>query len=230
LSIRNVGLLALTVTSGATDAIGFLALGGVFASVMTGNMVLLGISGAETDAALAGHAAAAIGMFIAGNALGVRLAGRPLANDANWPRSITRALWVEAIPFGGYAILWWLFGGHPGTYPGLGCLALIAVGLGIQSTAVQRFGHGLSSTYLTSTLIAVVVGFTAGEAGARRGDPDVALRVRILIALIGGAAVSALLVEQFPMFAPLLPLAGLAAALVAAHPAGSATPSVAEPP
>jgi uncharacterized membrane protein YoaK (UPF0700 family) len=229
LSSRDVGLIALTVTSGAADAIGFLALGGVFASVMTGNMVLLGISGAKMDAALAVHAAAAIAMFIAGNALGVKLAGRPQDGDPVWPRTVTRALWVEAIPFGGYAILWWLFRSHPGVYPGLGSLALLAMGLGIQSTAVQRFGHGLSSTYLTSTLIAVVVRLATGEVGSRRGDPDAALRARILIALIGGAAVSALLIEQCAMFVPLLPLAGLTAALVAAHRAGSTTPSVVQP-
>ena len=43
----------LTFLTGCADAIGFLALGGAFASVMTGNMVLLGLSAGRGDADLA---------------------------------------------------------------------------------------------------------------------------------------------------------------------------------
>jgi len=39
---RDVGVFLLATMSGATDAIGFIALGGAFTSVMTGNMVLFG--------------------------------------------------------------------------------------------------------------------------------------------------------------------------------------------
>src|SRR6185369_17222366 len=47
--LRHALILALAVNAGATDAIGFLALGGAFTSVMTGNLVLFGISAAEGD-------------------------------------------------------------------------------------------------------------------------------------------------------------------------------------
>ena len=42
--VRNGAAMALAATSGATDAIGYLTLGHVFTSAMTGNLVLLGIS------------------------------------------------------------------------------------------------------------------------------------------------------------------------------------------
>ena len=42
--VRQVILVLLSLNSGATDAVGFVALGGAFTSVMTGNMILLGIS------------------------------------------------------------------------------------------------------------------------------------------------------------------------------------------
>jgi uncharacterized membrane protein YoaK (UPF0700 family) len=46
--VRNAAAAALAVTSGATDAIGYLALGHVFTSAMTGNLTLLGSSTATS--------------------------------------------------------------------------------------------------------------------------------------------------------------------------------------
>ena len=60
-------------TSGVLDAVGFLGLGGVFASVMTGNLVLLGLSGGTRDRSLAVHAAVAIGCYVVGVAVGTRV-------------------------------------------------------------------------------------------------------------------------------------------------------------
>jgi uncharacterized membrane protein YoaK (UPF0700 family) len=53
---HTCGLL-LTVAGGGLDAICFLGLGGVFARVMTGNMVLLGLSAGHRNTTLAAHAA-----------------------------------------------------------------------------------------------------------------------------------------------------------------------------
>lgn len=74
---RNWLVVLLTVNSGATDAIGYLALGGAFTSVMTGNMVLFGLSVAERDSELLGHVLAVIAAYIGGCLLGARLAGHP---------------------------------------------------------------------------------------------------------------------------------------------------------
>lgn len=59
---RRLGALVtfLAMTAGATDAISFLGLGGVFSSVMTANMVLLGLSAGTHNGPLALHAAAAL--------------------------------------------------------------------------------------------------------------------------------------------------------------------------
>jgi uncharacterized membrane protein YoaK (UPF0700 family) len=91
--LRDLAAVALAVTSGATDAIGFLALGGVFTSVLTGNMVMLGISVGRADSALAGHVAVAVVSYIAGCALGARIAGTATADDPTWAPAVTRALW-----------------------------------------------------------------------------------------------------------------------------------------
>jgi len=80
IALRHALVVVLTLNAGATDAIGFLALGGAFTSVMTGNLVLFGISAAEGDASLARHILTAVLCYIAGCVLDGRLAGTP-AND-----------------------------------------------------------------------------------------------------------------------------------------------------
>ena len=92
-------VVVLTLNAGATDAIGFLALGGAFTSVMTGNLVLFGISAAHADGGLARHTATAIACFIAGCVVGARLAGTAHDADPVWPRSVTHTLLVQFAVF-----------------------------------------------------------------------------------------------------------------------------------
>ena len=74
---RQALVVVLTFVTGSADAMGFLALGGAFSSVMTGNMVLLGLSVGRADGELAVTSAAAIGSFIVGVLVGAHLAGVP---------------------------------------------------------------------------------------------------------------------------------------------------------
>src|ERR1700758_3837062 len=81
--LRDLLLNALTVSSGAVDAISFLALGKVFTAFMTGNFVFLGM-------AIAGHSEApsmiAVLVPMAGFGLGVYLATlivTPRQNETN---------------------------------------------------------------------------------------------------------------------------------------------------
>jgi uncharacterized membrane protein YoaK (UPF0700 family) len=205
--LRQTLVVALAVVSGATDAIGLLALGGAFTSVMTGNMVLLGVAASSADGALAASSGLAILAFCAGAALGARLAGLPVAGDPVWPRRVTVALGVELVLFAGYAVGWWISGGDPGRGLALALLLCTAVGLGIQSSTVQRFGvSGMSTTYLTGTLTTVVIRLASG-----RGVREVWHSVEILLGLIAGAAAGALLVLALPLVAPVLQLGALGA-------------------
>jgi Protein of unknown function (DUF1275) len=49
LRMREAAAMALAAASGSTDAVGYLALGRVFTSAMTGNLTLLGIAVAHRD-------------------------------------------------------------------------------------------------------------------------------------------------------------------------------------
>lgn len=208
---RDALVVALTVATGATDAIGFIGLGGVFTSVMTGNMVLLGVAAGKGNGALALHTGAAFAGYVVGSWLGAHLAGGIPSEPAIWPRSVTIALLAELAIFAVFGIWWELAGGHPTPHATYALIAVNATALGTQSSAVLRFGiRGLSTTYLTGTLTHVVAGLT-------RGGPEVEARsVAILCALVAGAGLGAVLTVDVPRAAPAAPLGILVCVLIVA--------------
>jgi uncharacterized membrane protein YoaK (UPF0700 family) len=209
---RQVLLVLLAVNSGATDAVGFVALGGAFTSVMTGNMVLIGLSAAKSDGAVALRSALAIVLFMAGCVVGSRVAGQPAEGDPLWPRQVSRALWVELAAFAVYAVGWWLSGSHPAGNVQLVLLSANAVALGVQSSAVLRFGvSGLSTTYMTGTLTTMMAALAAG-----RHPRKVLPSAEIIAGLIVGAAAATLLAIYVPVVAPLLQLGLVLVVLVTA--------------
>jgi uncharacterized membrane protein YoaK (UPF0700 family) len=210
---RHALIVLLTLNSGATDAFGFLALGGAFTSVMTGNLVLLGIGAGRADNTLAIHAAGAVICFILGCVLGTRMAGTAVTGQALWPMAVTRALAVELGLISAQAIGWWVTRTHPSGGVQLALLAANAVALGIQSSAVQRFGEsGLSTTYMTGTLTTLVVRLTSGHRVR-----DLAGSIQLLLALVVGAIAMSLLRVHLPVAAPLLQLGCLIFVLIGAR-------------
>jgi uncharacterized membrane protein YoaK (UPF0700 family) len=208
---RNLLVVLLALVSGATDAIGFLALGGAFTSVMTGNMVLMGVAVGSADASLVGSILAAFGGYVTGAALGTRIAGTPEADDETWPAAVSRALGAELALFVVFAVAWWQLGSDPSTGWSVTLLALTAAALGIQSSAILRFGvAGLSTTYLTGTLTTVVVRLMS-----RQPLHTVRHSSLILAGLVFGAAAGATLVTQLPPAAPVLQLGLLGVVLAA---------------
>jgi uncharacterized membrane protein YoaK (UPF0700 family) len=204
-------VVLLTVVTGATDAIGFLHLGGVFTSVMTANMVLLGISGPRHDGSLALHSGVALVGYVAGSGIGALVAGRPTGLQPAWPRRITAALLLELGVFGVFAVWWELAAGHPSAKATYVLIGVNAIALGTQSSAVLRFGlPGLSTTYLTGTLTQVVASV------ARRKAQIPTRSVAVLLALIIGALIGAVLSIEVPRAAPALPLGVLVVVLVIA--------------
>ena len=197
---RHALVVMLTFVTGSADAMGFLALGGAFSSVMTGNMVLFGLSAGAADSELALTSGGAILAFVVGLLVGARLAGSPRPDDPTWPRQVTRALLVELTVFLAFLAGWEVSSGHRTDNLQLGLLMLSAVALGMQSSAVQRFGvNGLSSTYLTGTLTSFI-----GDLAARRPRASWMPRGEVLLTLMTGAAVGALTTVHLPRLAPAL--------------------------
>ena len=200
---RHLALVLLAVNSGATDAIGYVSLGGAFTSVMTGNMVLLGLASTRGDGGLALRSGLALVLFAGGAFVGARIAGAAQPDDPLWPRPVASALGVQLLGELIYAIGWWSAGGHPkgGLQPVL--LGISAVNLGIQSSAVTRFGvSGLSTTYLTGTLTALMVTLARGQ-----HPRNVVPSAQIICGLIGGAALATALSRHAALAVPALQLA-----------------------
>jgi len=209
---RDALVITLTLVTGSVDAIGLIRLGGVFTSVMTGNMVFLGMAASEHSGSIALHTGVAFAMYIVGSFIGARVAGHAPDHESHlWPLSVVKALSVEIVVIAVFAG-WWEFV-HAAPSPDIAycLLGLNAMALGIQSSAVLRFGvSGLSTTYLTGTLTQFIAGFT------KKNSPVQVRSCFILLALITGAALGALCALHAPLAAPIVPLGALGIVVVGA--------------
>ncbi len=191
--------VVLALASGATDAFGYLRLGGTFTSVMTGNMVLFAVAAAGSNAPLVVRTALAILGYLGGSALGVRLAGA--GYTATPARTVRRLLWAELALFVVYAVVFQIVGmeGHLAVQAAM--LVVAAIGLGVQSSAVQSYQvSGLSTTFLTGTLTSVAVHLAQGKP-LRHASRS----LLILGGLLAGAAAAAGLALASPRAAVCLP-------------------------
>jgi uncharacterized membrane protein YoaK (UPF0700 family) len=99
--VRDGAAMALATASGSTDAIGYLALGHVFTSAMTGNLTLMGIAMAHRDGLRIGRVLVSLFCYMIGAALGARIARAPEPQDPVWPPTVTRALVLVGLICGG---------------------------------------------------------------------------------------------------------------------------------
>jgi uncharacterized membrane protein YoaK (UPF0700 family) len=199
---RGRAVLLLAALSGATDAIGLIALGGAFTSVMTGNLVLVGVAAGTADASALGLTAAAIGGYMAGVYVGARAAGEPQPGQGPWPHRVNRALFVELAALALFAAAWWSLGSGPASGWFAPLIAVNALALGVQSSAILRFGvSGLSTTYMTGTLTSMIT-----RLAARHPLTSVRTSGALLAALIAGAGAAGLLVSVAPAGVPALQL------------------------
>ena len=195
--------VALTFGTGATDVASFTRLGNVFASVMTGNLVLLGLAAARLSGALAAHVLVAFAGYVAGVAAGSRLipAGK-IPEGVH--HSVPRVLLAELVLLGGFTAGWELTGGAPHGGDQLVLAAVAATAMGMQSAAARGLSARVSTTYLTNTLTMVVAALV--QPGSRRVQWREATQ---LLALAGGAAVGGVLLVTVPAALPAIPLAAL---------------------
>ena len=218
-SVLTTAAVLLTIGSAATDVISFTRLGSVFASVMTSNIVFLGLAAANQSAALAGHAAVSFAGYVIGVAGGSRMARSGCRNgDAApghggkpWSAWITATLITEAAIFAVFAAGWEITGTKPSGAAQFFLLAVATVAMGMQSAVVIVLGiAGVSTTYLTGTLTTLIDTIARPD---RRGGAD-ARRVLVLLALVAGAGLSGLLIATVPSAVPAIPLAMLMGVVV----------------
>src|ERR1700682_845197 len=188
LRFRDLLLNGLAVSSGAVDAISFLALGKVFSAFMTGNIAFLGLRVAGAGA----PGAVAILVSLAAFAVGVYLSTRivkPSEGSGMWPRGVTVALGASLIAHAVFLVVWFASNGQPTVDVAHVLLASWALAMGMQSAAVRTLHvDGVFTTAATATIIYLAGDLTNWSAtvAGRRGLAGV------LVSLFIGATAAGL--------------------------------------
>jgi uncharacterized membrane protein YoaK (UPF0700 family) len=222
LYLRNILLVALASMSGFMDAISFIELN-VFASVLTGNTVLLGLAISTGNPLNVIVPLVAIMGFIGGVALGNRLAEPNLDFQKKiWPTTVTRALIVEVIflaifTAGGFVVAKSISG-----LPLYLFIMLATISMGIQSSAVRALGvPHISTTYITGTWTNLIIGLTRQQTSSTRTDNDERksghlLSIGVVIIYILSAIAGGLTVSNLSLVAAIIPVIGISIVVVVA--------------
>ena len=143
-SRRNVALAcALSALAGYVDGIGFIHLGGLFVSFMSGNSTRMGVSLAQGQWVTATQALGLIALFVTGAAAGSLIVLGRGANRQPW-LLLAEALLLAA------AALCYAFG-----LPNA-AVAAIVLAMGLENAVFQiQGGGGLGLTYVTGALVKV---------------------------------------------------------------------------
>jgi len=155
-SSRNVALAcALSALAGYVDAIGFLHLGGLFVSFMSGNSTRMGVSLSEGQWSSAATSLGLIALFVIGAAAGSLIVLGHGVNRQPW------ILLAEAVLLA-IAALCYAFGSSNAA------VAAIVLAMGLENAVFQiHGGAGLGLTYVTGALVKVgqlaAVALTGGD-------------------------------------------------------------------
>ena len=216
--LLTVIAIALTFGSGAADVASFTRLGGVFTSVMTGNIVLWGLAAARGSATLASHAAVSIAGYVLGVAGATWIVRRVTrdcdsGDEAVVPGHVRWVLVAELTLLAGFTGGWEASGASPAGWAQYFLLATLAAAMGLQSAAVNRMGlTEVGTTYLTGTL----TGLVSSLASPGKSTPFLGRRFGVLIGLLAGASLCGLFVATAADVVPVLLLAALITTMVAA--------------
>jgi uncharacterized membrane protein YoaK (UPF0700 family) len=212
-------LLLLSVTTGLVDAVSVLGLGKVFTANMTGNIVFLGFAIAGTPDFVAAPFLVALATFMLGALLAGRignaLGGRPLRH---W--LLTAAI-VEAVLLWAAAAIALQFeiAAQAPRWALYAVIAATAVAMGFRNATIRQLKvPDLTTTVLTLT----ITGIAADSMLAGGRNPNWGRRIGGVVAILGGAALGALLVGCTGSLVIPLILAGalvlVGTALCAIHP------------
>ena len=202
----------MCIVSGSLDAISFLALGEAFASVMTGNIVFMGVAAGTLDSRLGLFCGIAIAGYVLGVVLGSWLVSRwkKPSEEAIFPSRVTKTLGVELGILVIACIGWFSIGGAPDRGLEMGFLVAAAGVMGIQGSAVRRMGVPVSTTYMTGALTTLLEAIVTRRPFSRTESTA----VRGLLALATGALLGSLVLTFLAPAALLVPTLALGTVLL----------------
>jgi uncharacterized membrane protein YoaK (UPF0700 family) len=177
-SARNIALAcALSALAGYVDGIGFLHLGGLFVSFMSGNSTRMGVSLAAGDFLGGMQAFGLIALFVAGATFGSFIV---LGRGANRQPSL---LFAEALLLGVAGITYEFALSNV-------AVAAIVLAMGLENAVFQiKGGAGLGLTYVTGALIKVGQLVAAALVGGARFAfvPNLLLWAALVVGSVLGA-------------------------------------------
>ncbi len=186
---RDGLLISLTFATGIVDATSYLGLGQIFTANMTGNTVFFAIAVGEGNILTAARSVVALVGFAVGALVASRHLDRAKGPDP-WPRVVTEALYAEIGIVAVFAIAWSWVGGRPGTTPSYLLIAVLSLGMGVQSAVGRRLAvPGVSTNVITMAM----TGLMAELAAVGISGPNVRRWGAAILALGLGAALGTVL-------------------------------------
>jgi uncharacterized membrane protein YoaK (UPF0700 family) len=210
--VRDLLLVGLAFSSGAVDAISYLALGKVFTAFMTGNIVFLGLRLGHTDVQDLVRVSTALIAFAAGSFWAIKVVA-PTMGTSLWPRRVSAALTIGAVIQVVFLVLWVACSGRPGTGTGHLLTGISALAMGLQTGAVVSLGlRAVFTTAATATVVNLMGDLARWPLTDREGSRFAG----VLIGIVAGAAAGAALIASARSVAPVLPLVASVLVIVAA--------------
>lgn len=204
----ETALILLSLGAGGTDAYAFLSLGGIFTANMTGNLILIGLFQRPDYLVTLLGAGLAIAVFVVTVLVGFRVTFRPDATTTH-PR-VLRLLVAGVVAQTLVLIVWVALAATVPLVVQVALVSASAVAMASQTVVSKRVSSmsGVTTTYVTGTLTSVMQDIAEGKPGNR------AIRILSVVALVVGAAATALTMIVTPVLGPVLPWVCVVAALV----------------
>jgi len=175
-------LLAMTVVTGAVDAVSILRLGRVFVANMTGNIAFLGFAAAGAPGFSVPASLVALGAFLAGAGIGSRIPGSPSR------RLLSRITGAEAVLCAAATVVSVASAGTAARYA---MTVLLAVAMGAQNATARKMAvPDMTTTVLTLTL----TGLVADRPDLGKRGSHTVRRLGAVAAMLTGAVAGALVV------------------------------------
>lgn len=222
IKLRNMLIVVLAFTSGFIDAISFLGLT-VFASVMTGNTVLLGLAIGTGNVSLGLGALVALVGYIGGVAVGARIVDPKTVPQVLWPDTVTRAFVIEALVLSMLAVGGFFAGTKPNIFVLATLVAFASLAMGLQSAAVNALGvSGISTTYITGTWTILVGSLTRrkGQTASKNNGKEVLttrLQAMVVVAYIAAAVTGGVSEINWSLKATIIPVITIGTVIAAAR-------------
>ena len=210
---RDALVLVLALAAGAVDAWSYFGVGHVFTANLTGNTVFLGIAIAGLKREEILKPALAIFSYAIGVVIGAWMSGE-VDEKRLWPRRVSFALACEGLLLAATALLWARWYPLHGSFAPRILIAIAAIALGMQSSAMQTLKiPGIVTTYITGTWTTLMSGISRllwgkghKQSEKSKWEERLLMQAAVVVVYCMAAALTGWMLHGWPRGAPLIPM------------------------